>query len=231
MMRARDLLQRAAPALPTLELRSLDGVVDLADALSSGGVSALEIMLRGDCALDAIALLAKERPDMLVGAGTVVDVGQLRAARAAGAGFAVSPGFSEPLARAAQEMACCWLPGVATAGEIMRAMHFGLDAFKFFPASIAGGVGALRALAGPFPAACFCPTGGVGAEDFRDYLALDNVLCVGGSWLASAEQIAARDWRGIAERAGRTRADAASTGAAGAAGPAGAVAATASGSR
>ena len=211
-MDARALLTRAAPVLPVLELRSVDGVGELADALRKGGVTAMEVALRSDCALNAIAWLARERPDMLIGAGTVVAVRQLGQALRAGARFAVSPGFSDELARAARDASCCWLPGVATAGELMRAMRFGLKAFKLFPADVAGGVDALRSFAGPFAQARFCPTGGIDERNYLDYLALDNVPCVGGSWLASAERIAAADWRGIAERAAAARRAAAGLG-------------------
>ena len=184
-------VERAADALP------------LADALCAGGVGVIEVTLRSDAACSAIEAIAKARPDATVGAGTVRDALHLRAARDAGAQFVVSPGFTPALHAAAVAAALPWLPGVATASEILLAQEAGHALLKFFPAEAAGGPRALRAFAAVFPEIGFCPTGGVTAENVRGYLELPNVVCVGGTWLAPAALIAARQWSKIQELAAR----------------------------
>jgi 2-dehydro-3-deoxyphosphogluconate aldolase/(4S)-4-hydroxy-2-oxoglutarate aldolase len=184
-------IERATDALP------------LADALCAGGVRVIEITLRSDAARAAIEAVAKARPEAIVGAGTVRDARGLRGARDAGAQFVVSPGFTPALHAAAAAAALPWIPGVATASEILLAQEAGHALLKFFPAEAAGGPRALRAFAAVFPEVAFCPTGGVTAETLRGYLELPNVACVGGTWLAPPALIAAQDWSKIQELAAR----------------------------
>jgi 2-dehydro-3-deoxyphosphogluconate aldolase/(4S)-4-hydroxy-2-oxoglutarate aldolase len=184
-------IERATDALP------------LADALCAGGVRVIEFTLRSDAACAAIEAVAKARPEAIVGAGTVRDARGLRRARDAGAQFVVSPGFTPALHAAAAKAALPWLPGVATASEILLAQEAGHALLKFFPAEAAGGPRALRAFAAVFPEVAFCPTGGVTADNLRGYLELPNVACVGGTWLAQPALIAAQDWQGVQELAAR----------------------------
>lgn len=165
----------------------------IATALVAGGVRAVEVTLRTNAALEVIREMAAV-PEAVVGAGTVLNEAQLHAAVDAGARFIVSPGLTEPLARAAGERTVPFLPGVATASDLMRGLALGLGSFKFFPAEAAGGIAALKALAGPFADVRFCPTGGIREETMAKWLDLPQVLCVGGSWIvpdetASAERI------------------------------------------
>ena len=187
-------IERAADALP------------LADALCAGGVRVIEITLRTAAASAAIEQIRKARPDATVGAGTVRDARGLRAARDAGAQFVVSPGFTPALHEAASAAALPWLPGVATASEVLRAQEAGYALLKFFPAEAAGGTRALRAFASVFPEVGFCPTGGVTAENVRSYLELPNVVCVGGTWLAPQALMAAQEWSKIRELAAQAAA-------------------------
>jgi len=177
-----DEIMRQAPVIPVLVL---DGSVDpaeLAATFVEAGLPILEVTLRTPVALDAIRAMARV-PGAIVGAGTVLNETQLAQALDAGARFIVSPGLTNPLALAARDTAVPFLPGVATASDIMRGLDLGLDRFKFFPAESSGGVAALKALAGPFGHVRFCPTGGITPHSAPDWLALDAVLCVGGSWL------------------------------------------------
>ena len=177
-----DDIMRRAPVIPVLVL---DGSVDpaaLAEALVEAGLPVIEVTLRTPNALDAIRAMAKV-PGAIVGAGTVLNAGQLAVAAEAGARFIVSPGLTAPLAAEAASTGVPFLPGVATAGDIMRGLDLGLDRFKFFPAVSSGGIPALKALAGPFGGVLFCPTGGITQETAPAWLALEPVLCVGGSWL------------------------------------------------
>lgn len=192
-----DLLLRAAPVLPVIRIDRLDDALPLAEALLGGGLPVLEITLRSPVALAAIERIASRLPEARVGAGTVLEPTQLRDAEAAGAGFAISPGATPALYAAAEGLALPWLPAVATASEIMQGLAFGHRRFKFFPAASSGGPAALRALAGPFPQVGFCPTGGIDAASAADWLALPNVLTVGGSWMLPAAAVAAGDWPAI----------------------------------
>ena len=192
-----DEIMRKAPVIPVLVL---DGSVDptaLAETLVEAGLPVIEVTLRTPHAWDAIGAMAKV-PGAIVGAGTVLNAGQLAVAAEAGARFIVSPGLTAPLADEASSTGVPFLPGVATAGDIMRGLDLGLDRFKFFPATSSGGIAALKALAAPFSGVRFCPTGGITAESAGDWLALDPVLCVGGSWLAGP---GATDLSAVAERA------------------------------
>lgn len=181
-----------APVIPVLTIERLEHAVPLARALLEGGLRALEITLRTDAALAAIDAIATAVPDAVPGVGTVTTLEDLTNARAAGARFAVSPGFDPDLAAAAGEMP--FLPGIATASEAMAAQRAGLRHLKFFPAEAMGGQATLKALAGPFAGVVFCPTGGVGRNNAAGYLALKNVRCVGGSWVAPREAVMGQKW-------------------------------------
>lgn len=186
-----------APVIPVVVLEKADDAAPLARALFAGGLRTVEITLRTPAALDAIRAASAAAPDLVVGAGTVLTEDDIHAAAEAGARYALSPGATIPLLRAGRDAPIPLVPGVATASEIMQGLALGYRCFKFFPAEQLGGVATLRAIGAPLPAAKFCPTGGIGPEKVRDYLALDNVLCVGGSWIAPADKIKAGDWAGI----------------------------------
>jgi 2-dehydro-3-deoxyphosphogluconate aldolase/(4S)-4-hydroxy-2-oxoglutarate aldolase len=177
-----DEIMRAAPVIPVLVLDGDGNWARLAETFVAAGLPVLEVTLRTASALNAIRQMSSV-PGAIVGAGTVLNEAQLARAIDAGAQFAVSPGLTNPLALAARDTQMPFLPGVATAADIMRGLDLGLDRFKFFPAEASGGIAALKALGGPFSAVRFCPTGGIRVDTARDWLALDNVLCVGGSWL------------------------------------------------
>lgn len=196
-----DALLTRAPALPVLSIADLDSAVPLARALVEAGLPVLEITLRTPVAAEAIRRIVAEVPAAIVGAGTVLTPRDFDAVAAAGARFAISPGATEALYAAAAQAPLPWLPAVATASELMRGLEHGYRRFKFFPAESAGGVGALRAFAGPFAQARFCPTGGIDAASAPRYLALPNVITVGGSWMVPAAALAARDWAAIAAAA------------------------------
>ncbi|HYG49006.1 MAG TPA: bifunctional 4-hydroxy-2-oxoglutarate aldolase/2-dehydro-3-deoxy-phosphogluconate aldolase [Allosphingosinicella sp.] len=181
-MRTIEDIMRLAPVIPVLVIEDAAGAGAIARALVGGGLRVLEVTLRTAAALDAIAEMRKVE-GAVVGAGTVLNPGQLERSLAAGAEFVVSPGLTEPLGRAAVDSNIPFLPGVATAADLMRGLDLGLTHFKFFPAETSGGIPALKALAGPFAAARFCPTGGITQASAPAWLALDPVLCVGGSWL------------------------------------------------
>ena len=180
-----DEIMRRAPVIPVLVWNDALDPVAVAETLVEAGLPVIEMTLRTPSALDALRAMAKV-PGAIAGAGTITSPAMLSEAAAAGAQFIVSPGLTETIARAAVEAGIPFLPGVATAGEILRGMELGLDRFKFFPAEAAGGAPVLKAMRGPYPNIRFCPTGGVTTEKARDYLALENVLCVGGSWIIKA---------------------------------------------
>jgi 2-dehydro-3-deoxyphosphogluconate aldolase/(4S)-4-hydroxy-2-oxoglutarate aldolase len=187
-----------SPVMPVVVIDDAALAEPLARVLLASGISTIEITLRTPAALDAIRAIAKAAPEMVVGAGTVLNEDDLNAAIDAGARYALSPGGTRKLMKAARKAAIPFIPGVATASEIMRGIELGYTCFKFFPAENLGGVSALKALGGPLPAARFCPTGGIGADKVAAYLALDNVVCVGGSWIAPADKLKAGD-RGMIE--------------------------------
>ena len=176
-----DQIMRAAPVIPVLVLEEELDWAGLAETFVAAGLPVLEVTLRTPLAMGAIREMAKV-PGAIVGAGTVLNEAQLAQAIDAGSKFIVSPGLTNPLALAARDTEIPFLPGVATAADIMRGLDLGLDRFKFFPAVTSGGIPALQALSGPFGNIRFCPTGGVRPETALDWLALDAVLCVGGSW-------------------------------------------------
>ncbi|NSX15879.1 bifunctional 4-hydroxy-2-oxoglutarate aldolase/2-dehydro-3-deoxy-phosphogluconate aldolase [Cupriavidus taiwanensis] len=205
------LLPRLAdvPVIPVLEFHSVDEALHVSEALVTGGLPLLEITLRTPVALEAIRAVAAALPQACVGAGTVLNLEQLHAVRDAGAQFAVSPGLTPALAAGAQGAGISLLPGVATASEAMAALEAGFTFLKFFPAQAAGGVPMLKSLGGPLPQLRFCPTGGIDAALAPSYLALPNVVCVGGSWVVPKDAVAAGDWgriRALAEQARALRA-------------------------
>ena len=183
-----------SPVVPVLTIERVEDAVPLARALVAGGLKVLEVTLRTPAAIEAMARIAAEVPDALLAAGTVLSAEDLERSAKAGARFAFSPGLADFML---EPQALPILPGVATASEIMKGLEAGLTTFKFFPAVPAGGVGALKGFQGPFGGVAFCPTGGIGAANAKDFLALPNVLCVGGSWVAPPEAIAAGDWKKI----------------------------------
>ena len=199
-MNLRDLLRRAR-VLPVLKIDDAERATPLARALAAGGLSVIEVTLRTDDALEAIRRIAVEVPEVVVGAGTVTRGHDFEAVRDAGGRFAVSPGFTTELADAARQVDLPFLPGVMTPSEALAARENGFDTLKLFPAVPAGGLSLLKALGGPLPELVFCPTGGLDAASFRDYLALPNVVCVGGSWVAPAAVVAAADWGRITDLA------------------------------
>jgi 2-dehydro-3-deoxyphosphogluconate aldolase/(4S)-4-hydroxy-2-oxoglutarate aldolase len=177
-----ERVMRTAPVIPVLVIDDANQARPLAEALVAGGLTVLEVTLRTPAALEAIREM-KQVPGAIVGAGTVTNPAELDDALAAGAEFIVSPGLTERLAQAAIGKQVPFLPGVATAGDIMRGLDLGLTEFKFFPAEASGGLPALKALAAPFGAVKFCPTGGISLETAPEWLAHPSVLCVGGSWV------------------------------------------------
>jgi len=181
-MAAIGTIMRTAPVIPVIVIHDVAQAVPMAEALVAGGLRVLEVTLRTPAALPAIRAI-KTVPGAIVGAGTVTEANAMYACIAAGAEFIVAPGLTEPLGRAAVESGIPFLPGIANAGDIMRGLDLGLTHFKFFPAMAAGGLPALKALCGPFGQGWFCPTGGITQETARDWLALEQVLCVGGSWI------------------------------------------------
>lgn len=188
-----DALMRAAPVIPVLVLDDAATAVPLAEALVAGGLNTLEITLRTPVALTAVQAM-RAVPGCRVGVGTVTRQEQFRQARQAGAEFIVTPGLNPELLEAGKRCGLPLLPGVMTPSDILTATAAGFQRLKFFPAEAAGGVKMLNALSGPFAEARFCPTGGIGRDNYRDYLSLPNVLCVGGSWVAPRAAVAAGDW-------------------------------------
>lgn len=197
-MREIDRILAVAPVIPVLVIERLEDALPVARALVDGGLPVLEVTLRTPVALDAIRAM-KSVEGAIVGAGTVLNAAQYEAAVEAGAEFAVSPGLSDPIAAAAEAGPVPLLPGVASASDIMRALDRGFSRLKFFPAEAAGGLPALKAFSAVFGAVKFCPTGGITLATAPDWLALESVLCVGGSWLVPAGSAA--DLDGIRQRA------------------------------
>ncbi|TDR76516.1 bifunctional 4-hydroxy-2-oxoglutarate aldolase/2-dehydro-3-deoxy-phosphogluconate aldolase [Paludibacterium purpuratum] len=194
-------LLRQGPVVPVIVVDDPAIAVDLAHALVAGGIRVLEVTLRTKGALAAIRRMRDEVPDAIVGAGTLRTRAQVEACVDAGAQFGISPGLTPELAAAARAANLTFLPGVATPSEAMRAEDEGFSVLKLFPAEAVGGIKLLKSLAGPFPNLRFCPTGGIDLARASDYLALPNVLAVGGSWLTPNDALAARDWSHITELA------------------------------
>jgi 2-dehydro-3-deoxyphosphogluconate aldolase/(4S)-4-hydroxy-2-oxoglutarate aldolase len=187
---------RLAPVVPVLVIDDLAHAAPLAKALVAGGLPALEVTLRTPCALDAIRAMSDVEGGV-VGAGTLLTPADVKAAKAAGAKFGVSPGATQRLLDACAEYELPILPGAATASEIMALLEQGFTTLKFFPAEQAGGAAYLKSIGAPIPQVKFCPTGGIGLKNARDYLALSNILCVGGSWVAPKDAMARGDWAAI----------------------------------
>jgi len=194
------------PVLPVVVLDRREDAVPVARALVAGGLPAIELTLRTPVALDAIRAISDEVPEILVGAGTVVTPGQAKQALDAGARFLVSPGSTPALVSAMTDTGLPFLPGTSTVSEVLAALELGLTELKFFPAEASGGTAYLRAISSPVPAARFCPTGGITPASAPDYLALPNVGCVGGSWLAPPDVVRRGDWAAITELATRAAA-------------------------
>jgi 2-dehydro-3-deoxyphosphogluconate aldolase / (4S)-4-hydroxy-2-oxoglutarate aldolase len=189
------------PVIPVIVLQRVEHAVPMARALVAGGVRVLEVTLRTPVALACMAVIAREVPEAIVGAGTLRSAADVRAARDAGCQFGVSPGYTAAIGAACREAQLPLLPGVATASEVMAANADGLSFLKFFPATAAGGVPMLKALAGPFPDVAFCPTGGITVETAPQFLSLPNVKVCGGSWLTPADVLDRGDWARITEMA------------------------------
>jgi Entner-Doudoroff aldolase len=192
------------PVIPVIVVHDLEHAVPLARALVAGGVRVLEVTLRTPVALEAMRRMAAEVPEAIVGAGTLRSARDVEAVLAAGCRFAVSPGYTASLGKACREAGLPLLPGVSTASEVMAAQDDGLGFLKFFPATAAGGVPMLKALAGPFPDVVFCPTGGITPETAPNFLSLPNVKVCGGSWLTPPEALARGEWARITELARAT---------------------------
>ena len=185
---------RQGPVVPVMVIEKLEQAVPLARALVAGGIRVLEITLRTPVALEAIRIISREVSGAMVGAGTVTRAEELTAVAEAGAVFAISPGLTVELLEAANQGPIALIPGIATISELMTGLARGYNHFKFFPAEAAGGVKMLKAMAGPFPQITFCPTGGITPANYRDYLALKNVACIGGSWVAPQAAMDQEDW-------------------------------------
>ncbi len=196
---------RLAPVVPVIVVEDLAHAVPLARALVAGGLPALEVTLRTPVALDAIRAMA-EVPGGVVGAGTLLTPADVKAAKAAGAMFGVSPGATDRLLDACAEWDLPLLPGAATATEIMSLLEKGYTVQKFFPAEQAGGAAYLKSIGSPIPQVKFCPTGGIGLKNAMDYLSLGNILCVGGSWVAPKDAMASGDWATITRLAAEAKA-------------------------
>ncbi len=190
-------LVKSATVIPVLTIERLEHAVPLAKALVAGGVRMLEVTLRTPVAIEAARAMIAEVPDAIVGIGTILNGDDLKRATELGAKFGISPGATPELLKAAAAGELPFAPGIATASELMQALAHGFDLVKFFPAEQAGGIKALRALAGPFPNVRVCPTGGIGEANAAAWLAEPNVLAVGGSWLCPAADIRAGNWAGI----------------------------------
>ena len=197
-LQAVDTILYRAPVVPVLRIDRLEDAVPLARALVEGGLPVLEVTLRTEVAFAAIEQMAREVPEAIVGAGTVLRAADLAAVVNAGAAFAIAPGATEALYAAADDATIPFIPAIATASELMRGLDAGHGRFKFFPAESSGGIGALKSFSGPFAQVKFCPTGGIDAAKAPDYLALPNVITVGGSWMVPNDAIARRDWAAIA---------------------------------
>lgn len=202
---ARHIL-RAAGIMPVVTVDSAEQGLAIARALVAGGLTAIEVTLRSAAALDAVRAIKRELPELQVGVGTVLNVGHIDAAHAAGADFLVTPGTTPTLARALADCSLPSIPGVATPSEIIALMEFGFDCMKLFPATALGGIARIKALAGPFPELRLCPTGGIGEADAAQYLQQPNVLGVGGSWMVPAEWLREQRYDAVEASAAKARA-------------------------
>ncbi|TPH68330.1 bifunctional 4-hydroxy-2-oxoglutarate aldolase/2-dehydro-3-deoxy-phosphogluconate aldolase [Helicobacter pylori] len=188
-----------SPIIPVVVIEDIKDAVPLAQSLIEGGIHIIEVTLRSSCALEAIELIAKNVPKMRVGAGTILNPTQLEQAQNRGAEFLISPGLTIKLLEHAKKKDMPLIPGVSSSSEVMQALELGYSALKFFPAEYCGGVKLLNAFNGPFKGVKFCPTGGISTDNMRSYLNLENVLCVGGSWLTPKNLIQNKEWDKITE--------------------------------
>ncbi|MGL2533722.1 bifunctional 4-hydroxy-2-oxoglutarate aldolase/2-dehydro-3-deoxy-phosphogluconate aldolase [Helicobacter pylori] len=188
-----------SPIIPVVVIENIKDAVPLAQSLVEGGIPIIEVTLRSSCALEAIELIAKNVPKMRVGAGTILNPTQLEQAQNRGAEFLISPGLTIKLLEHAKKKDMPLIPGVSSSSEVMQALELGYNALKFFPAEYCGGVKLLNAFNGPFKGVKFCPTGGISADNMRSYLNLENVLCVGGSWLTPKNLVQNKEWDKITE--------------------------------
>ncbi|MGL2669188.1 bifunctional 4-hydroxy-2-oxoglutarate aldolase/2-dehydro-3-deoxy-phosphogluconate aldolase [Helicobacter pylori] len=193
-----EILQ-ISPIVPVVVIENIKDAVPLAQSLIEGGIPIIEVTLRSSCALEAIELIAKNVPKMRVGAGTILDLTQLEQAQNRGAEFLISPGLTIKLLEHAKKKNMPLIPGVSSSSEVMQALELGYHALKFFPAEYCGGVKLLNAFNGPFKGVKFCPTGGISVDNMHAYLKLENVLCVGGSWLTPKDLIQNKEWDKITE--------------------------------
>lgn len=198
MLTATQVME-VSPIIPVIAIDDANDAVELANALIEGGINILEITLRTPAALQAIEQIAIHCPDAVIGAGTVLNPEDLKRVDDAGGKFSISPGMTPTLLQSAKTMGVTLLPGAASASDIMMGLEHGYDRFKLYPAMSAGGITALKSFSGPFQNVKFCPTGGVNANNAPDFLALSNVLCIGGSWVAPLELIKNRDFAQITE--------------------------------
>ncbi|GAA7081710.1 bifunctional 4-hydroxy-2-oxoglutarate aldolase/2-dehydro-3-deoxy-phosphogluconate aldolase [Helicobacter pylori] len=193
-----EILQ-ISPIIPVVVIEDIKDAVPLAQSLIEGGIQIIEVTLRSSCALEAIELIAKNVPKMRVGAGTILNPTQLEQAQNRGAEFLISPGLTIKLLEYAKKKDMPLIPGVSSSSEVMQALELGYSALKFFPAEYCGGVKLLNAFNGPFKGVKFCPTGGISADNMHSYLNLENVLCVGGSWLTPKNLIQNKEWDKVTE--------------------------------
>lgn len=196
-----EQIMTTSPVIPVIVIEDINDAVPLATALVNAGLKVLEVTLRTDCGLEAIRLIKEQVPGAIVGAGTVITADDLHAAVAAGSEFLVSPGSTQGLIDAALSQSVPLLPGVASPSEAMNLLGQGIAHMKFFPAEAAGGIPMLKSFGGPLPQIKFCPTGGINLASAPAYLALSNVLCIGGTWMLDKALIAARDWSAIEAKA------------------------------
>lgn len=189
------------PIVPVLVIDKVEDALPIAEALLTADIKVLEVTLRTPAALDVVSAIAKEFPQAIVGTGTVTNGHTLQQSVDAGAKFAISPGLTKNLLKAGNESSIALIPGIASISELMDALDHGYDHLKFFPAEASGGVNAIKSIGGPFPNIKFCPTGGINLKNVRDYLALPNVACCGGSWLVPAQAVADKNWAEITKLA------------------------------
>ncbi len=189
------------PIVPVLVINKVEEALPIAEALLAANVKVLEVTLRTPAALDVISIIAKELPEAIIGSGTVTNRQQLQQSYDAGAKFAISPGLTKDLLQAGNEGNIALIPGISSISELMDGADYGYDHLKFFPAEASGGVNAIKSIGGPFPDIRFCPTGGINLKNVRDYLALPNVVCCGGSWLVSSDIVENKNWSEITKLA------------------------------
>lgn len=192
------------PIVPVLVINKVEDALPIAEALLAANINVLEVTLRTPAALEVISIIAKELPEAIIGSGTVTNRHQLQQSIDAGAKFVISPGLTKDLLQAGNEGNIALIPGISSVSELMDAADFGYDHLKFFPAEASGGVNAIKAIGAPFPNITFCPTGGINLDNVRNYLALSNVACCGGSWLVPSDVVENKDWAMITKLAKET---------------------------